>query len=681
MRNWKYFKPYEIIPAEDKKIVYDDNIYTFDIETSSYLYSGGSFYPASEYKNLRSRKEDLAYYSSMYIWMFGINDCVYYGRTWDEFYNFLCKILDHDSKTRKIVYVHNLSFEFQFMFPHFEVDKVFARKSRRVIGFLIPDFNLEFRCSLMLTNVKLALLPSIYGLKTKKLEGDLDYSKIRNSKTKLTKKEMKYCENDCLVLYECIFFFRSQYWHVFQIPKTSTGIVRKEFKDLVEGNKGYYSRVRKAYNSDPHIYNLMVQAFAGGYTHANVIYADEILSDVTSFDEASAYPYHMVARRYPSTRFQKANVKQYSDLLEDFAYLLVVKFKNIESKFYNHFISYSKCKDVLKPIIDNGRLVSAEELTIVCTDVDLGVYLDAYNVGEYEIQESYKSVYKYLPIELVNFILDKYKGKTSLKGVDPIKYALEKGKFNSIFGMCVTNTIRAEAVFNGSGWNEDRELTNEEIVAKLKKEFNYSFLSFSWGVWITSWSRKTLLDRIMENDEYNAYSDTDSLKLLKGFNREAISSYNNSVVETIKRICEIRKIHIDRFQPADPKGKKHLLGLFEEEETYKYFKTLGAKKYCCVDPDGKISITVAGVPKSGAKILSSIKDFKKDLVFPAELTGKIALLYNDNIPEHEITDYQGNTAYVPAGSGVTMIGDDYTLGMKPDYESLMQSSKRSLYKE
>lgn len=188
MKNWKYFKPYEIIPAEDKKIIYDDNIYTFDIETSSYLYSGGVFYPASEYKALRSRKEDPAYYSSMYIWMFGINDCVYYGRTWDEFYNFLCKILDHDSKTRKIVYVHNLSYEFQFMFRHFEVDKVFARKSRRVIGFLIPDFNLEFRCSLMLTNVKLALLPSIYGLKTKKLEGDLDYSLIRNSKNKINEK-------------------------------------------------------------------------------------------------------------------------------------------------------------------------------------------------------------------------------------------------------------------------------------------------------------------------------------------------------------------------------------------------------------------------------------------------------------------------------------------------------------
>lgn len=681
MKSYKFFEKYKLQPVEEKKKIYDDNIFTFDIETSSYLRSEGNIYPASYYKEFRDSGVEMEYFSSMYIWMFGINDQVYYGRNWDDLEKFFYKLLDYDSTATRIIYVHNLSYEFQFLFSHFEVEKVFARKSRRVIGFNFPDFNMEFRCSLMLTNAKLELLPSIYNLDVKKLVGDLDYTLIRNEKTKLSKKELGYCEHDCLVLYQCINFYKTQYDHVFLIPKTSTGIVRKEFKDIVQDNKRYYSRIKKAYNSDPHVYNLMVDAFAGGYTHANIIYSDEVLEDVTSFDEASAYPYHMVTRRYPSTRFQKANITKESEMLPDFAYLVKVKFYQLESRFYNHFMSYSKCKDVLTPVIDNGRLVSAEECTIVCTDVDLHIYLKAYKVREYEILESYKSVYKYLPIELVNFILDKYEGKTIWKGVDPVRYALEKSRFNSIFGMCVTNTIRSEAVFNGSGWDDEKPLTNDQIIAKLKKEFNYAFLAFSWGVWITSWSRATLIERIMENDDHNAYSDTDSLKLVAGYDEESISSYNNSVVETIKKICEIRKIHFNRFQPKDPKGKRYLLGLFEKEETYKQFKTLGAKKYCCVDQEGKISITVAGVPKKGAAILSSIKDFKKELVFPSELTGKLALLYNDSIPEHELTDYQGNTVIVPAGSGITMVGDDYTLGMKPDYEDLMQSSKRSLYQE
>ena len=37
-----------------------------------------------------------------------------------------------------------------------------------------------------------------------KLVGNLDYDLIRNSKTELTEKELKYCENDCLVIYEYI---------------------------------------------------------------------------------------------------------------------------------------------------------------------------------------------------------------------------------------------------------------------------------------------------------------------------------------------------------------------------------------------------------------------------------------------------------------------------------------------
>ena len=41
-------------------------------------------------------------------------------------------------------------------------------------------------------------------LKVKKLVGNLDYTKIRNSKTILTEKELAYCENDCLVIYEYI---------------------------------------------------------------------------------------------------------------------------------------------------------------------------------------------------------------------------------------------------------------------------------------------------------------------------------------------------------------------------------------------------------------------------------------------------------------------------------------------
>ena len=682
MKNWKYWKPHQIKTEYDKKKTYDDTIFTFDIETSSYIKVDGIIYPASNYDRFKDSKAEIEYLSCMYIWMFSVEDQVYYGRTWAELQMFLSK-LDHYSPDRKIVYVHNLAFEFQFMQSHLEVKNVFARKSRKVIGFELTDFNFEFRCSLYLTNVKLAMLPKIYNLPVEKKVGDLDYSLIRNSDTKLSRKELGYCEYDCLVLYETIKFFKTQYCHVFKIPKTSTGIVRKEFKDLVEGDENYYRRVKKAYNSDPYIYTMLVRTFQGGYTHANMIYADEILKNVSSFDLASSYPYHMLTRMYPATRFRKSNIKRAEDMISGFAYLLKVRFYNLDSKYYNHFISLSKCYDYLEPVVDNGRVIRMKECIMYLTDVDLRLYLDCYNC-EYEILEAYSAIYKYLPIQLVNFILDKYEAKTALKGVDPIAYALTKAMYNSIFGMSVTNSIREEVTYSREeGWQEI-PLSNEEIEKKLRKEFNYAFLSFSWGVWITSWARDSLIRQIMRNDEKNAYSDTDSLKLLEGYDPTPIEEHNRNVLEGIKVICSERNINIERFRPKDKKGKQHLIGVFENEtaeEPYSKFITLGAKKYCYEDSEG-LHITVSGVPKSGAKCLSCIEEFRNGFVFPHEFTNKLTLCYNDYMQSHTVTDYQGNSVFIEEGnSGVTMIGTDYTLGMSFDYESLIMSSKRAEWNE
>ena len=678
MVEYKFFKSYSEDVVIHNKKSYENNIFTFDIETSSYLNYKGSIIPACEYK--KYKEEDLEYFSSMYIWVFGINKTVYYGRTWEEFSDFLKAFDSVNPKVNKIVYVHNLAFEFQFLKSHIKVKNVFARKSRKVIGFDLEEYNISFRCSLYLTNASLEYLPNLYGLKIKKQVGFLDYDLLRNQYTELTDKELKYCEYDSLVLYEVINFFKKQYIEVFNIPKTSTGIVRKEFKEEVKGNKQYYNKIKKAYNKSPHIYNFLVKAFAGGYTHANYIYADEIIEDVSSFDESSAYPFHMVTFMFPSTEFKKCYINKIEDMVSNFAYLVKVKLKNVKSRYYNHVLSYSHCYDMYNVICDNGRIISADELTFYGTEIDLKLYLDCYEC-EYEILESYYSLYRFLPIELVKFILKKYKNKVVLKSIDEVKGMLEKNKFNSIYGMCVTNTIRSEVLYDDSfGWNE-RQLTNEEIETKLNKEFFYSFLSFSWGVWITSRSRNTLIRQIIANDDYLIYSDTDSLKLKSGFDQKYIDDYNKNVIEKIKDVCKQRGLKFSDFSVLDAKGKKHTLGLFEYEGTYDKFKTLGAKKYC-VEKNGVVELTVSGIPKkSGSKCLKDINEFKKGKVFSAEITGKKVAMYNDEIPAHTLKDFQGNEAEVSAGSGVTIIGADYTLGITNEYEDLIQSSERSLYNE
>lgn len=262
MRNWKTYEGHSPdIVGERNKV--DNTIYTFDIETTSYIVFHGKQYAPEFYETLsKKEQEECNFMSTMYIWQFSINDTVYYGRTWDELEQFLIRLEFFGTDKKKIVFVHNLSYEFQFLRNKFRFSKVFARKSRKLIKCEMLDFNIEFRCSYMMTNVALEKLPSIYQLPVKKLVGNLDYNIPRNSKTLLTEKELAYCENDCLVVYEYIKSERERYEKISKIPITATGHVRKEFRDSIYKNYKYLNKVRRCINTDGHVFNLMQEAFA-----------------------------------------------------------------------------------------------------------------------------------------------------------------------------------------------------------------------------------------------------------------------------------------------------------------------------------------------------------------------------------------------------------------------------------
>jgi hypothetical protein len=360
----------------------------------------------------------------------------------------------------------------------------------------------------------------------------------------------------------------------------------------------------------------------------------------------------------------------------------------------------SKCKNIIKGKYDNGRVIEAEELEITLTDVDFRFILDTYTC-EYEILESYWSIYNYLPKQFINFVLDKYVAKTKYKGVEgmEVEYSKEKNKFNALYGMSVTNMIKDNVIYKDEleEWFEE-ELTNEEIVEKLEIEKKKSFLSFATGVWVTAHARDNLLRRVIDLDEYVCYCDTDSCKLVEGYDEEVFNKYNKSVEEKIKFVSSVLDIPVDRFAPHDKYGVPHMLGIFEHEIepwqkfSYNEFITQGAKKYAYVsdDKDKKtneikenIHITVAGVPKKGAKALKSLDDFRDNFVFRYEDTGKNLVAYNDNQEPVVITDYLGNELYVEDRSGMCLLPNTYELSKAQDYAMLISdaSSKRARYKE
>lgn len=692
----------EILYGDRKKV--DNTIYTFDIETTSYLILDGKVIPAIKYLELTEDEQERAEFKScMYIWMFSINDIVYYGRTWEELRAFLIR-LDYYNSAKKIVFIHNLAFEFQYLKSIFKFKNVIARKKHKVMKCELEEYNIEFRCSYMMSNCALKLLPKIFMLPVEKKVGDLDYTLIRTPATELTEKELGYCEYDCLVVYEYIKRELETYGRVDKIPITSTGHVRRELKERISKDWDYKNKVKKSININPHIYNLLQEAFAGGYTHANYIYANEILKNIESWDFTSSYPYILVSHQFPSTEFRECNIKNASQMLKRFAYIIVVEFTNIKSKYFNNFISASKCTNIYNAVYDNGRIIQAEKITMTLTDIDFYFLLDTYKYDSYEIKESYYNVYDYLPKQFIEFVLEKYVNKTKYKNVEgmEVEYAKEKNKFNALYGMSVTNMIRDEVIYdNELDWSE-RELDNAEIIEKLNEEKKKAFLSFAYGVWVTAFARSNLLKNVIQLDEYVVYCDTDSMKLKEGYNKKVIEDYNKFVINKLKHVSKLLDIPYEKFSPKDSKGEKHILGVFDNDGKYDEFITQGAKKYAYTKWIDKekikedtnvqeikgnkvkvLEITVAGVPKSGALGLKNLSEFKDDFVFDFKYTNKNLLIYCENQEKCCIIDYKGKEYQVTDKTGCCIVPTTYVLGKALEYADLISdsSSKRAKYKE
>ena len=436
----------------------------------------------------------------------------------------------------------------------------------------------------------------------------------------------------------------------------------------------------------------------GGYTHSNWIHTNEILDDVDSWDFTSSYPYVMVTHKFPMSRFQKGNLKRIEDLKDFSAWIVRIRFKDIKCKYYNNFISQNKCIEIENGRYDNGRVMEADSLEIILTDVDLKLINDTYDFKSYKILESYHAKYDYLPKQFIDFILDKYVAKTELKGVPgmEVNYAKEKNLFNSLYGMTVTNEIREKVEFENGNWYE-LPLTNAEILRGLEEQEMKAFLSFSWGVWVTAYARNNLIRNIIKLDFHQVYADTDSLKVLPGYDKSVIDDYNSFVERKIRAVSKRLGIPFERFAP---KGK--MLGVFDFDGHYEQFITQGSKKYAYtkyisndklkkdsnIIKKGKekslvLEITVAGVPKQGANALKSLNDFRDGLVFEHSITNKNMVAYIDNQLEYTITDYLGKKKKIQDKSAVCILPVTYELGKSDEYCELVEdsSSKRERFRE
>lgn len=661
-----------------KKVLYFDTPCAFDIETTSFVSYNG---------------EKTAI---MYEWTLGVNGLVIIGRTWDEFLKCIEKLiecLDISLNKRLVIYVHNLSYEFQFICKRFEWEKVFAIDNRKPV-YATTTNGIEFRCSYLLSGYALAkLAQNLTIVKIEKLVGDLDYSLLRHSETPLTIKEKGYCVNDVKIVMAYIYERIQLDGGITRIPLTKTGYVRQYCR-----NECFKNEKSKKYRKNREYYDLMNEltieleeykqlkrAFQGGFTHANPFFSGKEVQHVGSDDFTSSYPCVMIAEMFPMSKAEIVEIKSKDDLeynLKYYCCLFDAEFINIDSKvLYDNYISISRCWDVEKPVVNNGRLVSAKRIRITLTEQDYNIIKVFYKSEHFGVSNFRRYKKSYLPTPLVKSILKLYSDKTTLKGVEgkEVEYLKSKEQLNSCYGMMVTDIIR-DCYTYIMEWGLDTPDFNTAI-----EKYNNSsnrFLFYPWGVWVTAYARRNLFTGIIEFGNDYIYSDTDSIKTV---NREKhieyINKYNEMIRNRLYRAMDFHGLSHDLIEPKTVKGEKKCLGVWDFEGYYERFKTLGAKRYM-VQKDGKVNITVSGLNKKiavpylqqkfGERIF---EEFKQGLYVPPEYTGKNTHTYIDNERSGILTDYLGNKCAYHELSAVHMEGSDYHLSLSKEYVDYLTEIK------
>ena len=655
----------------------------------------------------------------MYVWMFSVNGKVIVGRTWSQFEELMGLISEKtDLNNRLLVYIHNMGFDFAFFSRRLKWYKTFCVKVREPI-YAITMRGIEFRDSLILTGKSLdASAKDLNKYKVSKLVGNLNYTLVRGSKTPLTKEEMDYCVHDCLVLDAIIQEKIEQEGSIVKIPLTNTGYVRRFLKTKCypasnrgkrkdkEAQKTYwdYKRLMSKLTLTPDEYRMCKRAFMGGFTHANDLsvgehFTEEKSGRIDSFDFTSSYPAVMISEMFCMSKadhVKNVTIEGFRKILEEKLSIFDIRFNNIRAKkgVPENYLSVSKCSGE-NIVENNGRVKSAKWVFTTITNIDFEIIRNFYDWDSIQVGEMLVYDKAYLPKPIIEGILELYKAKTELKGVEgeEVDYILKKGMLNACYGCMVTDIIKPVVEFtNDAGWTIEKTDIEEAI-----DNYNTSktrFLYYPWGIFVTAYARRNLFMGIMEfgnmsdpdkGSDY-IYSDTDSIKCINADKHmDFINFYNKLITDKVTKCLEFYGIDPSEASPKTIKGVPKPIGVWDwetKDSQYTEFQCLGAKRYMYTQ-DGIIHITIAGLnKKAGGNFIASQKNpykfFNDNMYVPKESTGKMLHTYIDSLQEGTIIDYNGLEQEYSEVGGVHLESTSFTLELSKNFRNYLQGIRAQM---
>ena len=629
-----------------------------------------------------------------------------YGTRPSEMIECISLISHHLQGDETFIYFHNYAYDYMFLRkfffdawglpskdlntkPHYPILMTFKGEGKKLI---------TFKDSYILSQRSLEKWAKDLDVEHKKATGSWDYDLIRNQDHKFTVNELHYIEHDTLAGVECIDkTLEVLHKSIYSIPYTATGIVRGELREIAEKHRGHEMFLKKALTFDQLL--KMLKVFHGGYTHGNRFFIDQMIYAVEyfiqCFDFASSYPFCLCACKFPMGKFIpfKKNVNHRFILQNEYKYAFMFRLSLINVRLKDPYIPMpalqeSKAVTSINLMTDNGRIISAGYISIYLTEHDLAVIADQYvwdNMNEIDCTEVETSKKDYLPRWFTDYVFEKFTDKTTLKDGDKVAYSMAKAKVNSVYGMTVQKPITDDIKENYStgefkkGLQQKDDESDEDFKKRVyehdKKEYEKfcnrqnTVFNYQIGVWVTAAAFRHLheLGKCVKEDRRSDgklrqppswyYSDTDSC-YSDDWDLEKIEKYNQKCKDMLRA---------NGYGPVIYKGREYWLGVAESkplEDQYSEFKVLGAKRYAgrCIE-DNEIHITVAGVPKKGAKCLQNdLKKFTKDFIFPGSDTGKLThfYIYCDDI----YIDENGNEV----GDSIDLKPCDYLMDTEERWE-------------
>lgn len=589
------------------------------------------------------------------------NICTLYGYDPVECVDCIFLLTEAMQGDHTIFYVHNLAYDWVFLrkFLIQEMGTPIHQLNTKSHYPIMIEFanGVIFKDSYILAQRSLDKWGKDMQVEHGKAQGKWDYDKIRNQhESEFTQDELEYIEHDTLCGVECIQKLKDMLnKHIYNMPYTATGIPREEARKrgAQNGARKYFNKIHLELDE----YLTAEKVYHGGYTHANRHYTGVVFGSIENpvkcYDFTSSYPYCLLTMKAPCEKFTRGSDCSIESILKNkgnYAYmfkLIVIGAKLKDVNTGMPAFQFSKCVKCVNPILDNGRILQCDYAEIYLNEIDLEVLNTQYTFEKHLCCDLYLAYKDYLPHWFTDYVFQLFSDKCTLKGGDPVLYALAKAKLNSLYGMCVQKCIK-ELI------SEDYE-TGEYITASGNAEELYntylnsikSVLLYTWGVWCTSTAFKNLLLGLAPCAGVHLYSDTDSCYGLE-WDMEKLNAYNESCKEQLKA---------NGYGAVEYNGKEYWLGVATFDGAYSEYKTLHSKCYCGRSvEDGELHITVAGVPKrASAQLNNDINNFKDGFVFSGKQSGKKTHTY---IQAEEIyTDKNGNIT----GDSIDLSECDYLI--------------------